>query len=54
MIEQKPSANLVTPPDGSADGYQPPGIAWEEDFEPTGQATGCLSEEGDCYEAPTM
>lgn len=30
--------------------YEPPAIAWEEDFEPAGQSTGCSSIEPDCVE----
>lgn len=32
------------------EGYETPAIAWEEDFEPAGQATGCSSIEPDCVE----
>ncbi|MEW5852535.1 MAG: hypothetical protein AB2A00_27360 [Myxococcota bacterium] len=36
----------------SPERYEPPTIAWEEDFEPAGQSTGCLTGEGDCLDAP--
>ena len=32
--------------------YDPPCVAWEEDFEPAGQTTGCADVGDNCPERP--
>ncbi|MBI5494841.1 MAG: hypothetical protein HY904_07410 [Deltaproteobacteria bacterium] len=34
--------------------YEAPAVAWEEDFEPAGQVTGCSDNIGNCDERPEV
>ena len=48
-----PSVPATADRDLEAPAYEPPAIAWEEDFEPVAQGTYCLEiEESDCQGGP--
>jgi hypothetical protein len=54
MTDKKPKSPEQAPAEQQppAVPYEPPSIAWEEDFEPAAQATSCALLPGDCFQRP--